>query len=63
MDLLLKPVQACFVEVASIVTSFRQTFYAYHQAMKHHHTNIILSLFRIPLNLKCAAKLRKSVYK
>ena len=41
------------------VTSFRRMFYVYHQAMKHHHTNIILSLFSIPFVLKCAAKILK----
>ena len=28
----------------------------YHKAMRHPHTNIILSLFSIPLVLKSAAK-------
>ena len=37
-------------------TSFRRRFLAYHHAMEHLQTNIILSLFRIPLVLKCAAK-------
>ena len=30
------------------VTSFRRMFYAYHQAVKDHHTNVMLSLFSIP---------------
>ena len=38
------------------VTSFRQGFFADHHAMKHPHTNIILSLFSNPFVLKCAAK-------
>ena len=37
-----------------LMTSFRRMFYAYHHAMKHHHTNIILSLFSIHFGLKCA---------
>ena len=41
------------------VTSFRMMFYAYHQAMKHHHINIILPLFSIPLVLKYAANILK----
>ena len=40
----------------AFVASFRRMFYAYHQAIKPHHTNIILSLFSIPFVLKCAAK-------
>ena len=40
-------------------TSFRRRFFAYHKAMRHPHTNIILSLFSIPLVLKCAAKILK----
>ena len=40
-------------------TSFRRRFFAYRNAMKHTHTNIILSLFSIPLVLKCAAKMLK----
>ena len=31
-------------------------FFAYHYAVNHPHTNITLSLFSIPLVLKCAAK-------
>ena len=37
-------------------TSFRRRFLAYHHAMTYPHSNIILSLFSIPLVLKCAAK-------
>ena len=40
-------------------TSFRRRFFAYHHAMTHPHSNIILSLFSIPLVLKCAAKILK----
>ena len=37
--------------------SFRgRFFFAYHQTVKHPHTNIILSWLIIPLVLKCAAK-------
>ena len=39
--------------------SFRRRFFAYHQAMTHPHSNMILSLFCIPLVLKCAAKILK----
>ena len=31
----------------------------FHQAMKHSHINIILSLCNIPLVLKCATKILK----
>ena len=31
----------------------------YHHAIKHPHTNIILSLFSIPFVLKCATKFLK----
>ena len=41
------------------VTSFRRRFFAYHNAMRHPDTNIILSLFGIPFVLKCAAKILK----
>ena len=41
------------------VTSFRRKFFAHHHTVKHPHTNIILSLFSIPLVLKCAAKILK----
>ena len=37
-------------------TSFRRRFFVYHQAMKHSHINIILSLYSIPLVLKCTSK-------
>ena len=40
-------------------TSFRRRFFAYHNAMTHPHSNIILSLFSIHLVLKCAAKILK----
>ena len=40
-------------------TSFRRKFYAYYHAMKHHHINVILSLFSIPFVLKCAANILK----
>ena len=36
--------------------SFRSRFFAYHHAVNHPHTNIILSRLSIPLVLKCAAK-------
>ena len=36
----------------TFVTSFRRRFYAYHRAMKHHHTNIILSLLLFLFVLK-----------
>ena len=36
--------------------SFGKSFFAYHYALNHPHTNIILSWFSIPLVLKCAAK-------
>ena len=39
--------------------SFRRRFFAYHKAMRHPHTNTILSLFSIPLVLKCSAKFLK----
>ena len=39
--------------------SFRRRFFAYHYAVNHPHTNIILSLFSFPLVLKCAAKILK----
>ena len=32
-------------------TSFRRRFFAYHKDMRHPHTNIILSLYSIPLIL------------
>ena len=41
------------------VRSFRRRFFAYHYASNHPHTNIILSLFSIPLVLKYAAKILK----
>ena len=40
-------------------TSFRRRFFAYRKSMRHPHTNIILSLFSIPLVLKGAAKILK----
>ena len=40
-------------------TSFRRVFFNYHHAMTHPHSNIMLSLFSIPLVLKCAAKILK----
>ena len=36
--------------------SFRRKFFAYHYAVNHPYINIIISLFSIPLVLKCAAK-------
>ena len=36
-------------------------FFAYHHAVNHPHTNIILSWFSIPLVLKCAVKNLKIV--
>ena len=39
--------------------SFRRRFFAYHYAVNHPHTNIILSWFSIPLVLKCATKILK----
>ena len=42
----------------SYATSFRKWFFAYHHAVKHPHTNIILS-FSIPLVLKRATKILK----
>ena len=39
--------------------SFRRRFFAYHYAVNHPHTNIILSWFSIPLVLKCTAKILK----
>ena len=39
--------------------SFRRRLFAYHYAVNHPHTNIILSWFIIPLVLKCAAKILK----
>ena len=39
--------------------SFRRRFFAYHNAVNHPHTNIILPWFSIPLVLKCAAKILK----
>ena len=38
-------------------TSFRRRFLGYYHAMAHPYSNIILSLFSIPLVLKCAAKI------
>ena len=32
-----------------LATSLRRMFYTYHHAMKHHHTNTILSLFITPV--------------
>ena len=43
-------------QLLPFVQSLRSMFYAYHQAMKHHYTDIILSLFGIPFVLKCAVK-------
>ena len=39
--------------------SFRRRFFAYHHAVNHLHTNIILSSFSIPFVLKCAANILK----
>ena len=39
--------------------SFRRRFFAYYYAVNHPHTNIIISLFSIPLVLKCATKILK----
>ena len=39
--------------------SFRRRFFAFHHAVNHPHTNIILSWLSIPLVLKCAAELLK----
>ena len=39
--------------------SFRRKFFAYHHAVNHPHTNIILPWLSIPLVLKCAAKILK----
>ena len=39
--------------------SFRRKFFAYHYAVNHPHTNIILSWVNIPLVLKCAANILK----
>ena len=36
-------------------------FFAYHYAVNHPHTNIILSRVSIPLVLKCASKRLKIV--
>ena len=47
----------------SVTTLFARSFgrrvFAYHYAVNHPHTNIILSWFSIPLVLKCAAKILK----
>ena len=45
-----------FVVTTPNATSFGRRFFAYHHAMKHPHTNIILSLSNIHFVLKCAAK-------
>ena len=39
--------------------SFRRRFFAYHHAVKHPHTSIILSWLSTPLVLKCATKILK----
>ena len=44
-------------------TSFRRRFFSYHSATRHPHTNIFLSLFIIPLVLKCATNILKSINK
>ena len=43
----------------SPATYFRRMFYVYHNAMKHHHTNIIVYLFSGHVVLKCAVKILK----
>ena len=40
-------------------TSFRRRVFAHHHGLNHPHKNIILSWLRIPLVLKCAAKILK----
>ena len=49
---------SCNLSITPLAKSFRRLFYVcmYHHAMKHHHTNIIVSLFSIPFVLKWAAK-------
>ena len=39
-----------------LATSFRKMFYVYRHAVKHHHTNIIVSLLSIPFVLKLCHK-------
>ena len=61
----IKAIKDCFItwKMIKITTlfarSFRRRFSAYHYAVNHSHTNIIISLFSIPLVLKCAAKILK----
>ena len=43
--------------------SFRRRFFAFHHAVNHPQTHIILSWLSIPLVLKCAAKTLKIVLK
>ena len=50
---------SCKDIISPLATSFRKMFYVLHHAMKHHYTNIIVSLFSILFVLKCAAKLLK----
>ena len=45
-----------YIDTIPYATSFRRRFFAYHHAVNHPHTNIILSWLSIPLVLKCAAK-------
>ena len=47
------------VRLTLFARSFRRRFFAYHYAVNHPHTNIILSWFSIPLVLKCVAKILK----
>ena len=48
------------IQLATLLArSFRRRFFAYYYAVKHPHTNVILSWFSIPLVLKCAAKILK----
>ena len=43
-------------ETTLYARSFIRRFFAYHRAVNHPHTNIILSWLSIPFVLKCAAK-------
>ena len=45
--------------ITPFARSSRRSFFAYHYAVNHPHTNIILPWFSIPLILKCATKILK----
>ena len=55
----LRPTEVNMDRTTPYATSLRRRFFVYSEAMKHPHTNIILSLFNIPLVLKWAPKILK----